>query len=342
MSPKLIINHNVKAPNNIYDVMLHDIGEIIKKNVNTVRKIDLNRVKIFDLTRGKFPKIFYTSDEPYYAEQIKNVSLFCSEFQKQFVGSNSVDINKLLNDIPIFVVESSMADEYIGVPGWQCSVRVPVDKYAAFGNMDFDIDKWVQSKDDSKEKKEDPRERTSKGFEISDLLGVYIYSNEHDVIPRRIFIWIDKILDYAEKNQRFKNGSQTIGNARALFELVLYHEMAHAMMDVELYGVYPAPNFSYANDYPYRFFEEAYANGIALTILFSDKYIDSKTKSFIEEFVRDQGAGYSYGGVLYKETNGISNDTISRWMGVKVLFNYEIAVLLKEWWQKVKKEGMKN
>lgn len=340
MIPKLVVDKNVKVLNK-YEDKLYEIGKIIEKNVNIARKIDLNRVKIFDLTRGKFPKIFYTSDEPCYAEHIMNVSLFCSEFQKQFVESNSFGINKLLNNIPVFVVESSMADEYVGVPGCNCSIRVPTDRFGSLNDSEFDIDEWVQSKDDRKEKKEDPRERISKSFTISDLLGVYIYSNEHDVIPRRIFIWIDKILDYAEKNQRFKNDSQTIKNVQALFDMVLYHEMAHALMDVELYDVYPAPNFSYTNDYPYRFCEEACANGIALTALMYNGQgqilpLNFYQQNFIEDFVRRQGAGYSYGWDLY-ENNKVLSDTISKWMGIKVLFNYDIACILKDLWNEIRK-----
>ena len=140
------------------------------------------------------------------------------------------------------------------------------------------------------------------------MLGVYIYSNERDVIPRRIFIWIDKIQEEADDINK---------NAQALFELVLYHELAHALMDVTLYGVQPAPNFSYAKDKPYRFFEEAYADGIALKFM-------KNCDSFIEDFVNVNECGK----LLY-EAEHIEGDTISRWMNIKVFFDYKIAKILR-------------
>ena len=275
-------------------------------------------MKIYDLTRGKYPLIY----EPKYNYDwgIEYMSHLSSEFRSVFAKHN-IDVNKLLNNIPIFLVESSMANEYIAVPYCQCSVRVPADKSCSSIN-DFDIDDWVNSKEGDKD---DPRERTPKGFTISDLLGVYIYSGERDLIPRRIFIWMDKIA----KNNTNTQG-KTTENVHALFEMVLYHELAHALMDVELYGVHPAPHFSYANDYPYRFIEEAYANDIALTTLMDNSHrLSSAQEKFIENFVKSQGEGYSEGWELYK----YHVDNINQWMGLKVLFNYEFARLLRDWWK---------
>lgn len=281
-------------------------------------------MKIFDLTRGKFPKVFSPLDESFYTEQLKSISHLCSEFLSVFAKPN-IDIGELLNGIPVFLVESSMADEYVAVPECQCLVRVPADNSCSLSD-DFDIDGWANSKEGNKD---DPRERTSKGVSITDLLGVYIFSNDKDIIPRRIFIWMDKIMAYAESNTRIKD--DIIKNSRALFNLVLYHEMAHALMDVELYGVHPSPNFSYANDYPYRFIEEAYANGIALKILMDNSgYLTSGEKIFIENFVKSQGEGYSEVWELYKHHHV---DNINQWMGLKVLFNYEFARLLRDWWK---------
>ena len=279
-------------------------------------------MKIYDLTREKFPNVYFPTDESYYEEKVEQMSHFSSEFQSVFAILN-IDVSKLLNNIPVFLVESSMANEYVAVPGCQCSVRVPEDKSYSLID-DFDIDDWVNSKEGDRD---DPRERISKVFSIADMLGVYIYSGDSDLIPRRIFIWMDKILDYA-KNKK-KTQDKITSNAQALFDLVLYHEMAHALMDVELYVVHPAPNFSYANDYPYRFIEEAYANGIALTILMDKSCHFTAQKTFIEDFVKSQGNGYCEGWELYK----YHVDNINQWMGLKVLFNYEFARLLRDWWK---------
>lgn len=278
-------------------------------------------MKIFDLTRGKYPLIY----DPIYSY---DCGLDCmlhisSEFQSVFAQSN-IDVSKLLNNIPVFLADSSMANEYVAVPGCQCSVRVPEDKSHSL-NDNFDIDDWANSKEGDKD---NPRERVPKVFTITDLFGVYSYSGECDFIPRRIFIWMDKIVDYTKNNSKFQ--SEITGNAQALFDLILFHEMAHALMDVELYGVHPAPNFSYANDYLYRFIEEAYANGIALTILMDNcPHLSSTEEKFIEHFIKNQGDGYSEGWDLYKH----HIDNINQWMGLKILFNYEFARILRDWWK---------
>ena len=284
-------------------------------------------MKIHDLTRGKYLTIYSPMDNSIYANNVNQMAHYNSVFQSVF-ANNRNDNGALLNSIPVFLVESSMANEYVAVPGCQCSVRVSEDKYgSSLDNDDFNIYDWAASKEGDMPKKDDPRERTSRGFAITDLLGVYIYTCDLDVIPRRIFIWMDKILDYVENNTKTKVKAY----AEALFDLVLYHEISHALMDVELYGVHPSPKFTYANDYPYRFYEEAYANGLALTILLDNSNpigLNRNQQLFIEQFVKSQGPGYSDGWQLQRP---FIND-INQWMGIKILFNYEIALMIKAMW----------
>ena len=285
-------------------------------------------MKIHDLTRGKYPTIYTSLEDLSYAENVKQMADISFEFQSLFARDRN-DIGALLNSIPVFLVESSMANEYVAVPGCHCSVRVPEDIYGlSMDDDDFDIDDWVASKEGDLPKKDDPCERTSCGSVITDLLGVYMYTGDSDVIPRRIFIWMDKISDYAKNNIKAK--TEINSNAHVLFDLVLYHEMSHALMDVELYGVHPSSKFTYANDYPYQFYEEAYANGLALTILMDDSNpIASQQQSFIEQFVKSQDAGYSYGWELLRH----HVDNIGQWMGIKVLFSFEIVLLLNDMWK---------
>ena len=291
-------------------------------------------MKIHDLTRGKYPSLYSTTNDFVYAENAKQMAHYSSGFQSLF-ANNKNDIGALLNNIPVFLVESSMSCEYVSVPGCQCLVQVPEDNYATIVDTeDFDINKWVASKESDIPEKDDPRERTSRGFSITDLLGVYIYKGNHDIMPRRIFIWLDKIMACAERNTKVK--AYINDNACALFELVLYHELGHALMDVELYGVHPSPKFSYAKNAPYRFYEEAFANGVALSILMADKHAVASQKplilqqqSFIENFVKSQGWGYSDGWELYMR----HVDNIDQWMGIKVLFNFEIVLFLKAIWK---------
>jgi hypothetical protein len=246
------------------------------------------------------------------------------------------DTESLLSNVPVFLVESSMANEYINVPGCECIIRVPSDKTISVANGDFDIDEWVNSKEGSCDKP--IKERICRSMSIVDLLGVYVYSDTNDLIPRRIFIWMDKIMEYAENNTNKRNSSkqQVECNAKELFYLVLYHELAHALMDVALYGKVPAPNFSYANDYPYRFIEEAYANAIALEALLSQNttFFTSSQKAaqqFVVDFVKSQVAGYREGWNIYNEYN--NKVDVVQWMYVKLLFNYDVACLLREFWK---------
>jgi hypothetical protein len=149
---------------------------------------------------------------------------------------------------------------------------------------------------------------------------------------------MDKIWDSAEEGTKFKSESDVRANAQALFELVLYHEMAHALMDTELYGVHPSPCFSYARDYPYRYLEEASANAVALTMLLDEELhpyssMSSKQKAFIEGFVKHQGAGYSEGWDIFEEVSKPRRSlNLDQWLGLKVLFNYEFAWLLRSDW----------
>jgi hypothetical protein len=236
-------------------------------------------MNIHDLTRGKFSQMYqYLTGYEYETSQF-------FAFQRLF--SNRVDIEQRLDQIPVFLVESSMANEYIAVPGCQCSVQVPEDRYVSCTGDEFDIDEWIASKEDGKD---DPRRREPKSFNVVDLFGVYIYDNRNQLMPRKIFVWMDKIYDYAQNNNN-KRAKTSSNCARALFELVLYHEMSHAAMDVELYDMYPAPKFSYS-DYIYRFIEEAYANALALDAVYDGFSGDEQL--FIESFVKSQAAGYSH------------------------------------------------
>lgn len=283
-------------------------------------------MKVFDLTRGKYPQMYDGSDIfSQYEDQFEMTIHASDSFQQLFQKRGCLhDVEDLLNTVPIFLVETSMANEYVAVPGSQCSTRVPEDRYCApTEDSEFDIDEWVNSKEGEKE--EDPRERRSQSLGILDLLGVYIFTNDDDLIPRKIFVWMDKIMQYAKDNT--KTGTQQIGsNAAALFDLVVFHEIGHALMDVELYGMHPSPNFSYGSDYVYRFIEEAYANGIALSIVYDN--LKSQEQSFIKNFVLSQGAGYANGWDLRDY-----DFKIDQWMSIKVLFNFDIACMIRDCWK---------
>ena len=283
-------------------------------------------MKIFDLTRDKYPQMYDGSDIfSQYEDQFEMTIHASDSFQRMFQKRGCLhDVEALIDTVPIFLVETSMANEYVAVPGTQCSIRVPEDRYfAPTDDSDFDIDEWANSKED--EKKDDPRERRPQSLSILDLFGIYIFTNDDDLIPRKIFVWMDKIMDYAKNHT--KTGTQQIGrNAAALFDLVVFHEIGHALMDVEQYGIHPSPHFSSSKDYIYRFIEEAYANGLALSIVYDN--LKSQEQNFIKNFVLSQGPGYSHGWDLRK---GLFK--IGQWLSIKVLFNFDIACMIRDCWK---------
>lgn len=284
-------------------------------------------MRIFDLTRGKYPQMYDGSEfANQYEDQLARAIYASNSFLQMFQKRGCVyNVEELIDGVPVFLVETSMANEYVAVPGTHCSIRVPEDQCCVpTDDSDFDIDKWVNSKEGDK-KKDNSRERRSQCLRIIDLFGVYIFTNNEDLIPRKIFVWMDKIMDYP-KNHTKTGAQQSYRNAAALFDLVVFHEIGHALMDVELYGIHPSPHFSYRNDYVYRFIEEAYANAIALSIVYGN--LNSQEQTFIKNFVLSQGSGYSHGWDLRDY-----HIEIDQWMSVKVLFNYDIACMIRDCWK---------
>ena len=162
-------------------------------------------MKIFDLTCGKYPQMYDGSDIlSQYEDQFKMAVHAGDSFQQMFQKRGCLyDVEPLIDTVPIFLVETSMANEYVAVPGTQCSIRVPEDQYyVPADDSEFDIDEWVNSKEG--EKKDEPRERRPQSLSVFDLLGVYIFTNNDDVIPRKIFVWMDKIMQYAKDNTKTK------------------------------------------------------------------------------------------------------------------------------------------
>lgn len=272
-------------------------------------------LKIFDLTRGKYPQMYVRL----LMYDLSPMSSFIHSF-----GGNP-DVASRLSDIPIFLVESTMEGEFISVPEEGCSVCVPPDKFSSPSDEKFDIDEWFRSKEDSVRNLNEPI-----SIVINDLLGVYIYNSNNRLMPRKIFIWMDKIQKVVD--EKTKAGQSKSYNAGALFDLVLYHELSHGLMDVELYGKVPASGFTYS-DYVYRCIEEAYANAISLkTLENKDSYLLKNAKVFIKDFVQNQGPGYEDGWDLYSN-DCVKAKEVEQWMYAKVLFNDDVAREIRNFWK---------
>jgi hypothetical protein len=265
-------------------------------------------MKIYDLTNGKYSDIFNSTSCSTIEECINELPYLIRDYKLSHLFDTS-DIKSKLQEIPVFLVETSMKEKQVAVPNCNSLIQIPSDLWSEENN-ELNLEEWLNKK----EAELGDKELISQKREIYDLLGVYV-SEKNETNPKKIFIWMDKIVDYA---------SGSTENAKNLFELVFAHEMAHGLMDVELYGRSEKPSFTYNNDILYRFYEEAYANAIALSVLYS-LHSSQEVPSFIEDFVKNQGGGYSKGWELYD----YHCSNLEQWMASKVLFNYDIAYVLK-------------
>lgn len=309
-------------------------------------------MKIKDLTRGKYPVFTrYSKSNNEVSKELIDAYFISSDLEN-FLAEHQLrkeDAIQLLDRVPVFLVESSMAEEYVAVPDDECSIRVPADKSIS-NVIDFDVDEWLeQMEEEEHDKRNDPRELEYKVHIVSDLLGVYIFAGSDSVMPCRIFIWADKIARYVKDNT--KNSNDVEERTRVLYEFVLRHEMMHALMDVAAYGIAPCPYFNYSNPI-YSYIEEALANYMALVAcksIFDGPHLNVGIKLFITSFVERQGGGYAVGLDLFNQLCELQSKeplVIPRiakkkrlqniapvWMRVKVQFNYDVACLLAEMWK---------
>ena len=263
-------------------------------------------MKIFDLTRGKYSNLYTCNENSRFEVYIHEMVRSCRNFTSVFTNNKISTVVSLLENIPVFLVESSMAGEYVAVPENNNMIQVPADSVSEYSIEDLNINTWLNEKEGKVKNNEASK------IEIKELLGVYISDVEDKLIPRKIFIWMDKIKE------------------SEIFNLVFCHEMAHALMDVQMYGVAPEASFSYSNDYVYRFYEEALANAVALQVF---DCVEGKISPLVEDFVKNQPENYAAGWDLYER-----RVYADQWMGIKVLFNYDIAFLIKESWDRYIRE----
>ena len=294
-----------------------------------------NRLTIIDLTKGKYKStIGEDSGYVYIIDDLKEI------ISASFFNEDGDEITKKLCEIPIYFVDRLQSNTVVD------GVHIPDDEWNEYHCGEFDIDEWLKSKDHSNDDKVCDGGATSKSgkhsngrIEHHDLLAVYVSDSGYKDEPRQIFIWVDKIVEIAKHNTL--NGQNVEDKAKALCSFVILHELSHALMDLKLYGKNYKSNFTYS-DYLYRYIEEAYANAIALTTRCKDLGKDEagKTLPFIRDFVLSQPEGYRDGWRLYD--NGVCLDTdgkigeflpeIEQWMYVKFLFDYDVALHLRDFY----------
>ncbi len=284
--------------------------ELFKLKVSTKSKYP--SFKLIDLTY-KYSQAYKNLEwDDAYGGKFETIFNYNESFQEIF-GERSFNAAEFLEKIPIYLVDTKMSntDQEYSENTEKKSIHVPSDKRTVYSGLEeFDIDKWLKSKDGEHPSTE---EKLPQNARETELLAIYI---NKDCSPR-IFIWVDKIIAYQWPN-----------NSEALFAFILFHELAHAMMDVTLYRDSSAKNFT-EKDVPYVFIEESFADALALKMVYDTRSKLEQDK--INEFIESQGAEYWEAVKRLWERDCL--DLVSQWMAMKVLFDYDLARLIYDFWK---------
>lgn len=281
----------------------------------------LNADQIEDMVMGKMEKLEYPNDGFLYKRFSNNL------WQK--------NLQTIIQEVPIFLVDTDMSCKMVPVPGTETYVYVPEDEWDGWLEEvnEESIEDWFSEMEQKMRERENERpeedDQTDKrnvkkkpttvpSHVIFDLLGVYHFSTENDLCPRRIFVWVNKI----------ENLADTLSNAEALLQNVVLHELGHAMMDTTLYEVIPSKYFSY-KDVVYKYIEEAMANAFALMMDY-DNY-NPDPKKYIENFIKGQGFGYSEGWNIFEYDDDIYGSIFNTWISIKMIFKLTLEQLHDFW-----------
>lgn len=241
---------------------------------------------------------------------------------RYYLGTIVQKMRSFLQEVPVFLVDSSMSPRPVNIPNTRLVINVPSDSFVE----NVDVDKSYKDffrrlaelpEIDIEEELDRKRGEGKRDVEIPDLLGIYV-SNPNDSIPSRIFVWVDKIYKCAHGKE---------DDFQALLEQTILHEYAHALMDVMQFGFNHTKRFGYS-DYPYRYIEEACANAMSLWCGFNSW--SPKQQTFIESFVKSQPKEYVAGWRLFQNS---TTDFVEFWMQAKVHLNKEIIITLAEFWR---------
>ncbi|MBO5817927.1 MAG: WG repeat-containing protein [Paludibacteraceae bacterium] len=299
-------------------------------------------MQIHDLTNGKYANLTSLISGKHLDQLVMTNYRYTSLFNRNFLfnryylGTIEEKQMALLQEVPVFLVDRGMAGQFIQIPGTEVSMQIPLDSfpqeyYEVAGDAGEEcLRRLRHQNDDTCEGREcEPLpEDDSSPFKdevpeyvtaIVDLLGVYVTARGL-LMPERIFVWVDKVLECASYDQE---------NAHALLEQVILHEYAHALLDVELYELRHTRYFSY-EDYLYRYIEEACANAISLA--YGMDSWSNKQQTFIENFVKRQPKEYAAGWDLCCNHRSYI-DWFEFWMQTKVHVGRKEVDILEYFWQ---------
>ena len=205
----------------------------------------------------------------------KYSSLITKEFNETVyrcigVRAHRISLHRFwrLEEIPVYLVETTHSQSIVPIPKSQYAVKVPKDKWEEISEVtpQTSLNDLLRLRDLQEYWEGEKRPESNKGVwsvTVVDRLGVYI-SDKDPIVPQRIFVWVDKICQCA-------NGD--LDNASALLMQVILHELAHGFMDANGWIMEHRHNTRFTYNHPaYKFIEEAIANGLSLHLCMSPSY----------------------------------------------------------------------
>ena len=266
---------------------------------------------IFNLTGKKYSSLITKE----FKETIHN----CLDVRAPRHGLLGLGVVWRLEEIPVYLVESAQSQSMASIPRCQYAIRIPKDQWEGLSEVspDESLDDYLHLRDLQEYWKSEKMPKPKKGVwrvTVVDRLGVYLSDND-PVSPQRVFVWVDKICQCADGD---------FDNASALLMQVILHELTHAFMDVSLMSNSRHNTLFTYNHPAYRFIEEGLANGLSLHMCMP--LLTAKQQLFIEQFVLNQGIGYSEGVPIFKSypTHFVTK-VGNCWRRSKSIFNKDIA-----------------
>lgn len=245
-----------------------------------------------------------------------------------FYENDSMHGLNIIKQVPIFLVTRNdcLKTFKVGYFGHTSDVIVPLDKLP--NELPSDEKDWNISDTDNPKVNDDIFDGVLKLKELEsisciDLLGIYTrtyplgrYCGIEESNPQ-IFIWVDKIWDYVKGDRHLY---------KVLATQVILHELAHAMMDINLTGYYHKQTFPPAF---YTLKEESLANALSLSMIKS--HISTQDWNFLVNFVKKQPFQYALGLDYVDDRGGhLVCRSSGEWIHLKECGSYSIEVV-KHW-----------
>lgn len=134
----------------------------------------------------------------------------------------------------------------------------------------------------------------------------------------RIFIWVDKIWEHVKRDER---------KCQVLVTQVILHELAHAMMDIDLAGSRGGGASNKFGKIFYTLKEESLATAMSLSLI--KPHVSNEEWDFLVSVVKQQPFQYALG-LDYLDDGRVVGRSVGEWMHLKECGSCSIQVV-KHW-----------